>query len=120
VDHAHVHLVPIDFDLATAAAPYLPERLRWSEGDFADCRRAFHDGADYLYLEQPLGRGCFIRGDNIGSQVFRRAIADKLGISEQYNWRTHSQLSKIEKTIRAIRTEAQNHPKAFVPSEYAA
>jgi diadenosine tetraphosphate (Ap4A) HIT family hydrolase len=120
VDHAHMHLVPLEFDLAAAVALHLPEKSRWSEGNLADCRTAFLEGADYLYLEQPLGAGRMIKGDRLGSQLFRRAIADRLAIPEQYNWRTHSQLSTIEKTIQALRTEVQTYPSASFPSEYAA
>jgi ATP adenylyltransferase len=120
VDHAHVHLVPLEFDLAAAVAPHLPEKSSWSKGNLADCCGAFLEGADYLYLEQPLGEGRIIKGDRLGSQLFRRAIADRLAISEQYNWRTHSQLATIEKTIEALRTEAQSYSSASLPSEYAA
>jgi len=120
VDHAHMHLVPLQFDLAAAAAPHIPGKSRWFKANLADCRRTFLERYDYLYLEQPLGRGRIFSADRLGSQVFRRAIADRLGIPEQYNWRSHPQLPTIEKTIQAIRTEAQNHLSASVHSEYAA
>jgi diadenosine tetraphosphate (Ap4A) HIT family hydrolase len=120
VDHAHAHLVPVKFDLAAAVVPHLPKNSRWSDANFADCRSAFLEGANYLYLEQPIGKGRIIRNNRLGSQVFRRAIADSLGIPEQYNWRAHSQISNIQQTIQTLRTEARNYPSASVPSEYAA
>src|SRR5579871_5347966 len=106
VDHAHMHLVPADFDLAAAVAPYLPKDTRWTDANLTDCRHAYVQRADYLYLEQPIGQGRLIRGVELGSQVFRKAIASKLGIFEQYDWRTHFQIPKINDTIRMLRTQA--------------
>jgi ATP adenylyltransferase len=110
VDHAHIHLVPVGFDLAAAVAPYLPKDAQWAEASLVDCKRAYVQRLDYLYFEQPIGRGRLIRDGRLGSQVFRKAIANKLGIYEQFNWRTHSQLLNINNTIQLLRTQALDSP----------
>jgi len=120
VDHAHLHIVPVDFDLAAAVAAYVPPRSKWSKANLADCRRAFRKHLDYLYLEQPIGHGLIIQGHHLGSQLFRRAIAGELRIAEEYNWRTYPQLSNISKTIQTLGKAPKNDPDVFIRSEYAA
>lgn len=106
VDHAHLHVVPINFDLRRAAQPLLPDDLGWSAASFDDCRRAYGIGRDYLYLEQPLGNGSIAVHDDFGSQLFRRAIANQLGLSDEYNWREHPQIAHIVSTVQTL----QNTP----------
>jgi len=102
VDHAHLHVVPINFELRRAAQRFLPSGQRWSSGNLDDCRKAYAEGRDYLYLEQPLGSGSIAVDDDFGSQVFRRAIANELGMSDEYNWREHPQFPNIVSTVRTL------------------
>jgi ATP adenylyltransferase len=102
VDHAHLHLVPVKIDLGRAVLPLLPRGVGWSEAGFSECRRAFERGLDYLYLEQPLGKGHIAVHDHFGSQLFRRAIANHLGIDNEYNWRDYPQIANIVSTIRDL------------------
>jgi ATP adenylyltransferase len=102
VDHAHLHLVPIDFDLADAISPYISAGLSWSKADLSDCRKSVQEGDDYLYFEQPVGNGWIIRGQMLGSQLFRRAIADRIGTPGDYNWRLNAKVENIESTISAF------------------
>jgi len=102
VDHAHLHLVPVKIDLARAVLPLLPRGVGWSEARVDDCRVAFEGGVDYLYLEQPLGRGRIAVNDHFGSQVFRRAIASDLRIENEYNWRDYPQIDNIVSTVRTL------------------
>jgi ATP adenylyltransferase len=104
VDHAHLHLVPIRFDLGTAVLPLMPRSVEWSEADLDDCKRAFESGLDYLYLEQPLGRGRIAVHDRFGSQLFRRAIASHLGIEDEYNWREYPKVENILSTARTLQS----------------
>jgi diadenosine tetraphosphate (Ap4A) HIT family hydrolase len=102
VDHAHLHLVPIDFDLFEAVAPYLPPGTKWSTATWEDCRAAHHRGKDYLYLEQPIGNGRIAVHSAFGSQLFRKAIAARLGVPKQFNWREHFHVENIERTIKSL------------------
>lgn len=103
VDHAHLHLVPIRFDLISAARLYLPEGVQWQDGNLSKCRSAFLQGRDYLYIEQPLGHGQIAFHKEFGSQIFRKAIASRIGMPDQYNWRDYPQHGNIAETIDKFR-----------------
>ncbi len=108
VDHAHLHLVPLSFDLCLAAAPFLPPGVVWSQGSFADCQSAHQKGHDYLYLEQPIGCGRIATHPAFGSQLFRRAIAARLGMPHKFNWREYPALSNVLATIGEVKTWASS------------
>jgi ATP adenylyltransferase len=104
VDHAHLHLVPLKIDLGRVVLPLLPRGVGWSEASIDDCRRAFESGLDYLYLEQPLGRGRIAVNGHFGSQLFRRAIASDLGIENEYSWRDYPKIDNIVSTVRTLQS----------------
>lgn len=106
VDHAHLHVVPVDFDLISASTPFLPPDVQWKDGDIGDCCAAFEQGHDYLYVEQPVGRGRIAVHDGFGSQIFRKAIAAQAGFPEHFNWRDHPKFENIARTIEACRAVA--------------
>lgn len=118
VDHAHLHFVPVDVDLILAASPFLPQDLHWSEAGLEECRDAFTQGKDYLYVEQSIGVGSIITSQEFGSQLFRRAIAANMGVLKQFNWREHPQYSNILATIDKVRSwdtsifSSMSRPKA--------
>ena len=87
VDHAHLHLVPLKFDLVSAMDSFLPQAASWIEANPNECRASYGRGEDYLYLEHPTGKTQMISHSGIGSQLFRRAIAAQIGIPQQFNWR---------------------------------
>lgn len=99
VDHAHLHIVPVAFDLISAVTPLLPEDTIWSGAKLEECQAAFKRGEDYLYIEQPVGVGLIATNQGFGSQLFRRAIATQIGIANQFNWREYPQLPNVLVTI---------------------
>jgi ATP adenylyltransferase len=103
VDHAHLHFVPLDFDLCSASRPFLPSDAAWSPASSAECHRAFNEGRDYLYIEQPIGNGLIATSTHFEGQLLRRAIANQLGQLDRFNWREHWLLSNVESTIRAMK-----------------
>ena len=104
VDHAHLHLVPLQFDLAAEVLPFLPDCVTWSNAGIEGCKNAHAQGEDYLYLEQPIGSGRITTHDEFGSQLFRKAIATRLGMHDQYNWHEYQQLATVMNTIDSVRT----------------
>ncbi len=101
VDHAHTHIVPLAFDLARAAKDFMPANALWRENaTWDDCRQAFRDQHDYLYVEQANGAGLIAVHNNFGSQIFRKAIASHLGVPQQFNWREHPHIDVINDTVR--------------------
>lgn len=103
VDHAHLHLLPVGFDLRSAAAPFLPTDVVWQNATITECRRAFTKSNDYLYLEQPIGQGFIATHDKFKGQLFRQAIASGLGILPKYNWREFAYMDNVETTIARAR-----------------
>jgi ATP adenylyltransferase len=102
VDHAHLHIVPLGFDIATAARPFMPHDAVWSRASWSKCQEAYRAGKDYLYFEQPLGSGWISTHRNFGSQIFRKAIAAQIGRPDEFNWREHLQLDTVAKTIDVL------------------
>jgi len=102
VDHAHLHIVPLPFDLLNTSAAFLPKDIRWSPGDFDSCVQAFDAGADYLYVEQPIGEGRIALHSQIPSQAFRRVIATSVGQPDSYDWRSFPQLPVVQRTLSVI------------------
>jgi len=101
VDHAHVHVVPTRVDLVAGAAPYLGElRPQLVEGMKEAFLRAGE--GDYLFAESPAGKSSLIVGEGIGSQVFRRAVADAIGLPGQYDWRAFPQHANVVATIAKL------------------
>jgi ATP adenylyltransferase len=119
VDHAHLHIVPLDFDLLAAAAPFLPADSRWGKASFANCQSAAHAGDDYVYLEQPLGQGWMIRHKGLGSQLFRRAVAARMGAPNEFNWRTNLKMENVRATILAFESNLQRETAVLDVPEYA-
>ena len=106
VDHAHLHIVPIGFDLAEAAQRLLPDKLSWRDATDDSCREAFSGRLDYLYLEQPTGARLIATAPEFESQVLRRAIATKLGVPGEYNWRDYPHITTVGRTIAALSSAA--------------
>lgn len=102
VDHAHLHIVPLTFDIADAARPFMPHDSVWSTASWSDCREAHLAGQDYLYFEQPLGSGRISTHTDFGSQVFRKAIASQIGRPDDFNWREFPELDTVARTINVF------------------
>lgn len=102
VDHAHLHVVPLDFDLAEAAVPFLPDSASWQAATVDSCRTAFEAGQDYLFVEQPVGIARIVTNDRFGSQILRKAIAARLGVPDEFNWREYPQLDVVARTITTL------------------
>lgn len=120
VDHAHLHILPVNFDLSVAVSPYLPAGVHWSATNFAACRSAVESGEDYLYLEQPIGNMRIVRNQDLGSQLFRRAIAAHLGTPERFNWRDNPQMENVRQTIQSFRADSRRVSSILNSSEHAA
>jgi hypothetical protein len=119
VDHAHLHMVPIDFDLLRAVTPLLPTDSRFESASFNECQLSAKAGSDYIYVEQPLGKGWMIRHQGLGSQLLRRAIATRLGAPSEFDWRTNPQIENIHSTILAFAADTQNGESVLDVPEYA-
>lgn len=102
VDHAHLHLVPLECDLLTCVRPFVPATTEWKACDWDDLAKAHAAGLDYLYF-RPEGRnGLMALSQDFGSQVFRKAIASFLRLESEFNWREYPQVETVSRTIGAL------------------
>lgn len=112
VDQAHLHIVPLPFDLIAAATARTDAGITW---------RAAPDTA--LPLDSLPAEGEYIalwsKGDRrtmIGavkepvSQWIRRVIADELGIGAEWNYRTHPQPNRVRETLALLRRSKRAAP----------
>lgn len=102
VDHAHVHLVPVLFDLVEAARPFVPDAVSWTRASWAACRDAYNARRDYLFIEQPHGTGSIATAPNFESQVLRKALATGVAKSNEFDWRGHPHYEIVDTTIQSL------------------
>lgn len=103
VDHAHIHVVPLAsaglLDDVKAACPL----LHWTSApSISDLAQLVPIGTPYLWLSTAEGADVGF-GAEIGSQVVRRVIARRLGITHQYDWRAFPHEPTALATIRNLR-----------------
>ncbi|MDQ1405963.1 MAG: hypothetical protein QOG55_1592 [Acidobacteriaceae bacterium] len=102
VDHAHLHILPLSFDLVQAAQVFMPSESRWTNATLETCQDAFKSGKDYLYIEQPVGTGRIATHSQFGGQIFRKAIAAQLGVPGKFNWRDYPYTENVNRTVQTL------------------
>ena len=108
VDHAHLHLVPTRFDIRSTAQGIAPN-VTWSKVSSLRAIRHQRISADrqpYWFLQQRYGMSdCYIGECLYGeapSQLFRRAIATKIGCPDAFDWKTDAGEDRIAGTVRRL------------------
>lgn len=100
VEHAHLHALPADVSITAV----LMRDGNWQplDGHFLSASEVVGDD-EYVCYQAPDGRA-FLRVSPvpIESQLMRRIFADALGISANWNWRTHPNLDQVLETCSAI------------------
>jgi ATP adenylyltransferase len=102
VDHAHLHVLPLNCDLLNYVQPFVPTDLAWEPCGWGGRSDAYSNGLDYLYLRQEGQGGLLAVSEDFGSQVFRKAVASYLGIENHFNWRANPRLETVAKTMQAV------------------
>ena len=103
VDHAHLHAIPFEYDLATEANKISPVPLKWEAiNGFEDLKKFYERKLSYLYVEQKIGEPLVATHPKIPSQLFRRVIAKSVGNQERYNWKKYIEEQNIKATICKI------------------
>ena len=87
VDHAHLHLVPLNCDLLTQVRPFVPASVEWRPSGWEQLAEAHAQGLDYLYFQAEGANAVMAVSQDFGSQVFRKAIASQLSMEVEYSWR---------------------------------
>ena len=102
VDHAHLHLVPLQFDLVDSAMSHFDADVSWtikpeflltdlpSSGEYMSVWRVNTRQGAVATVARPI------------SQWMRRVIAGKLGMQADWDYRASPQLRNIEQTVQTI------------------
>lgn len=91
IDHCHMHVVPVDFDLYAEAEPLSQEcQIVWAATRDLRATKQCHDaGQPYLYVEQG-GIARIGTSRHLPSQFFRRVIAARQGRPQEFDWKRHN------------------------------
>lgn len=109
VDHAHFHIAPIDAPLKEYASQINPEPIDWHTLDSIVELNALHvDGTEYLLYQNQDQTQYIGTAPDITSQLFRKAIAKYLGISNQYDWKTNPREETVAKTFETLQHQLSN------------
>jgi ATP adenylyltransferase len=105
VDHAHLHIVPIQLDLLAEASRLYPH-IKWEAIDDLSAASEHHKaGRSYLYFRQPNVRNehfLATSSDGFSSQLFRRVIANGAGLHDQWDWKAFPQVNNMEATCKRM------------------
>jgi ATP adenylyltransferase len=97
VHHAHLHLVPLDFDVVEATMRLHPSfDMLDHRGGVASVAEVAGSGS-YVYLRNGSGREVVVLNTENESQLIRRVIASCLGFSDQWNWREFPQVDRADR-----------------------
>jgi len=100
VDQAHLHVIPLPFDLVGASARAEPA-FTWSPVNATDPWCEIKCEHDYLLVSN--GTGTFLTYPAAGiSQFFRKVIASELNRGIEWNYRVYPNADAARETVRRI------------------
>ena len=106
IDHLHIHMVPVDFNLFEKSKLYTP--FNWVKvGCLTDTKNFFSQQLPYLYIQLPNEERYITTHQRIPNQFFRRVIASELGIADKYDWKLDYGTENIKKTLSVFSENLQ-------------
>lgn len=100
VDQAHLHLVPLSFDLIEASLRAEPV-FCWQQLDPADPWTGIQGGQDYLLISN--GKVALVAYPPIAvSQFFRKIIASELHCGAEWDYRRYAHVDTARETVRRL------------------
>ncbi len=105
VDQAHLHIVPLPFDLIAAATARTEAGIVWRDArEIEPPLDTLPVEGEYVALWSRADRRTMIGAvTEPVSQWIRRVIADELGIGAQWNYRSYPQLNRVRETLAMLR-----------------
>lgn len=105
VDQAHLHIVPLPFDLVAAATARAEAGISWrATREMAAPFASLPSDGEYIVLWSRGDRRSMIGAVTTPvSQWIRRVIADELGIGAEWNYQSHPQLDRVQKTLELLK-----------------
>lgn len=99
VDYAHLHFVPTSINLMEGLK-ILDFNFKWEEvNSLQELSFLKNTQLEYLFLEDQDHKSFISFNRSIPSQLFRKVIANYLGIPEKYDWKKFSFNENIALTI---------------------
>ncbi len=103
VDHAHLHLVPLEFSIEHAVP--VDADAEWTSAASTDISQ-LSSGKEYLFCsdspEDGDPQGLLSLPSSAVSQYFRRLIAKKVGRQTEFDYRIHPQLPTVIRTAASL------------------
>jgi diadenosine tetraphosphate (Ap4A) HIT family hydrolase len=113
VDHAHLHLLPAPGNLVADVATVSSVDLEWRFADgLIAASEYFNTDRAYLYVEQPIGRAMIADAGQAPSQLFRRVVANQIGVPEKFDWRANPMESNVIRTHDTLTRWLSNHNRS--------
>lgn len=97
VDQAHLHLVPLSFDLFSSAVQC--QDINWTPLPLGTPPWGHALAEEYLAIASSDGRAAIGYPRMPTSQWFRRLIANRLGRPNEWDYRAHPGIPYIEQTL---------------------
>jgi diadenosine tetraphosphate (Ap4A) HIT family hydrolase len=104
VDHAHLHvLVDAPFSFEQFAATAVENaRVDWRRSSSREAYDTISAGCSYL-VGGSLNEAVLAEDvESVGSQFFRRVVAQLAGKPHQWNYKTHAHLENVRRTVSAF------------------
>jgi diadenosine tetraphosphate (Ap4A) HIT family hydrolase len=106
VDQAHLHIVPLEFDLLEEAQLKRDENIQWTHHDnAANFNATIPDFGEYVSIWNPRDRqGLTGVMREPRSQWVRRVIAEKLGREQAWDYKVHPEIQNLTRTVEVLHT----------------
>lgn len=102
IDHAHLHLLPLPFDLVAATQRRLP--LVWNARVRPTSICSWGADGPYVALRGPTEDAwSVIHPETIERQFVRRVIADELGTPDRYDYDQYPFHKHVVETVRGLK-----------------
>jgi len=106
IDHAHMHVLPLQFNLRNAAK-MSPEMgmFDWVqvESTFCQLSQLHRLGASYMYIQEQGKPGYYCMAKQAPCQSLRRIIARKLDVAERYDYNKYPFRENVANTIARMK-----------------
>ena len=106
LDQAHLHVVPLPFDLIRVAKETSIGSVVWMSSEMsADSWARIPERQEYLLARSAAGSTLIGLLQSPVSQWFRRLIAQQLSCSESWDYRIAPEIDNIKATLRAVHSD---------------
>lgn len=100
IDHAHIHAIPADVNLTRKLnETYLSQTINYLH----ELTRPIMNSSSYLFYEHSDRSRYLYNAPMVVSQYLRQLLAIELQIPEEWNWRTETNLERLELTLEKLR-----------------